>query len=148
MPVYSVNKKARFDYEILETLEAGFVLTGQEVKSIRNGGVKLTGGFITFHNDIPFLTNVNIPKYKYSGILPEYEPERSRKLLLNKKEIAYLRGKSQVAGLTIVPLSIYTKGRHIKIEIGIAKGKKKYDKRKVLKKRELDREVRRSMKDH
>jgi len=148
MPTYSKNKKARFDYEILDTLEAGLVLTGQEVKSIRSGGVKLTGGFISFHKGAPMLTNVHIPRYKHSGIVPDYDPERSRPLLLKEREISYLRGKSQEKGLTIVPLSLYTKGRHIKLSIGIGRGKKKHDKRRSIKKRELDRETRRAMKDH
>lgn len=147
MPTYAINKKARFDYEILDTLEAGLVLIGSEVKSIRSGGVKLNGGFITFHKNDAMLTNIHIPKYKFSGHLSDYDPEKSRKLLLKDKEIGYLRGKSQEKGLTIVPLSLYTKGRHIKLEIGIARGKKIFDKRRALKKRDLDKEVRRAMKN-
>lgn len=145
MSVYAKNKKARFDYEILETIEAGLVLTGPEVKSIRTGNIKLTGGFITTHNNEAYLTNAHISKYKYSNI-KNYDPERSRKLLLSTKEINYLRGKSQERGLTIVPLSVYTKGRHIKIEIGVARGKKKYDKRRVIKEREQKRETEREIK--
>ena len=148
MPNYAINKKAGFDYEILDKLEAGLVLSGQEVKSVRSGAVKLTGGYVTFHDDEAYLTNVHIPKYKYSGVLPEYEPERSRKLLFNKKELAYLRGKLQEKGLTIVPLSLYTKGRRIKVEVGIGKGKKKYDKKRAIKKKDLDREIRREIKGH
>ena len=94
------------------------------------------------------LTNVHIPKYKYTGANQEHDPERSRKLLLKSKEIGYLRGKSLEKGLTIVPLSLYNSGRHIKLEIGVAKGKKKYDKRETLKKRDLDRETRRAIKQH
>jgi len=144
--IYAKNKKARFDYEILETLEAGLMLTGSEVKSIRTGNIKLTGGFITIHNNEAYLTNAHISKYKYSSI-KNYDPERSLKLLLSTKEINYLRGKSQEKGLTIVPLSVYNKDRHIKVEIGIARGKKKYDKRRVIKEREEEREVRRKMKE-
>ncbi|OGH69806.1 MAG: SsrA-binding protein [Candidatus Magasanikbacteria bacterium RIFCSPHIGHO2_02_FULL_51_14] len=147
MPVYSVNKKARFDYEILDTLEAGLVLTGPEVKSIRSGGAKLTGGFVTFHGNTALLTNAHIPKYAYSGRLPGYEPEHSRKLLLTQKELNYIRGKSQEQGLTIIPLSLYTRGRRIKLEIGVARGKKKYDKRRTIKERETGREVRRAVKE-
>ncbi|HQF56904.1 MAG TPA: SsrA-binding protein SmpB [Candidatus Magasanikbacteria bacterium] len=146
MKLYADNKKARFDYEIIETYEAGLVLSGNEVKSIRNGNISLKGGFITFHNQDAFLTNVHIPRYKYAGNLLNYDPERSRKLLLKKKEISYLRGKSQEKGLTIVPLTIYNKGRHIKIEIAVVKGKKKYDKRESIKKREVNRELQRKMK--
>ncbi len=143
---YAVNKKARFDYEILDTLEAGLALTGPEVKSVRNKKMKLTGSFISIHKDEAYLTNAHISKYTYATI-KDYDPERSRKLLLSKKEISYLRGKSQEKGLTIVPLSVYTKGRHIKIEIGIARGKKQYDKKRVLKERDQKREARRMIKE-
>lgn len=147
MKPYADNKKARFDYEILETYEAGLVLSGNEVKSIRNGNVNLKGGFVTFHGNDAFIINVHISRYKYAGTTLNYDPERSRKLLLKKKEISYLRGKSQEKGLTIVPLTLYNKGRHIKVEIAVARGKKKYDKRESVKKREVDREVQRKMKD-
>lgn len=143
---YADNKKALFDYEILEKLEAGLVLTGQEVKSIRSKHVSLKGGFITFHGSRALLTNVHIPKYKFAGQLKNYDPERSRQLLLKDKEINYLRGKSQEKGLTIIPLSMYNKGRHIKLEIAVVRGKKKYDKRETIKKRELDREIRKKLK--
>lgn len=146
MAVYGENKKARFDYEILETLEAGLVLTGQEVKSIRNGHINLKGSFVTFHGDEALVINVHITKYRHASALPSYDPERSRKLLLKKKQINYLRGKTQELGLTIVPLSVYTSGSHIKMEIGIGKGKKKYDKRESIKKREVEREMRKKMK--
>ena len=147
MSTYAKNKKAYFDYEILETLEAGLVLTGQETKSIRSGNAHMKGSFVTFHKDEAFVTNMHVGKYKYSGVLPDYVPDRSRKLLLKSKEISYLRGKSQEKGLTIVPLSLYTKGRRIKVEIGVARGKKKFDKRESLKKRDMDREARRSMRE-
>ena len=146
MKPYAVNKKAKFDYEILDTLEAGLVLTGGEVKSIRSGSASLKGGFITFHNDDANLINVHIPKYKYVGNTKDYEPERSRKLLLKAKEITYLKGKIQEKGLTIIPLSLYNSGRHIKLEVALVKGKKNYDKRETIKKRELNREVKRSLK--
>lgn len=144
---YAKNKKAYFDYEILETLEAGLVLTGNETKSIRTGHANMKGSFVAFHKDEAYLTNMHISKYKYSGSLPNYVPDRSRKLLLKAKEISYLRWKSQEKGLTIVPLSLYTKGRRIKVEIGVARGKKKYDKRESLKRRDLDREARRAARE-
>jgi SsrA-binding protein len=147
MPIYAKNKKAKFDYDILDTLEAGLVLTGQEVKAIRNGQAKLTGAFVTFHKNKPVLTNAHISKYKHAGILSDYDPEQSRALLLKKKEIDYLRGKSQEKGLTIVPLSLYTRGSHIKVEIGIGKGKKRYDKRRTIKERESKREIARKLKE-
>ncbi|MFH0857570.1 MAG: SsrA-binding protein SmpB [Candidatus Magasanikbacteria bacterium] len=146
MPVYAVNKKAHFDYEILETLEAGIVLEGHEVKSLRTGSAKLTGAYVTFHKNRPMLTNFHIPKYRFAGNVQEYDPERSREILLKGKQIDYLRGKSEEKGLTIVPLSVYTKGRYIKVEVGIAKGKKTYDKRRVMKEREQKRETGRIMK--
>jgi SsrA-binding protein len=146
MTTCAENKKARFDYDILETFEAGLVLSGQEVKSIRTQSLSLKGGFITFHNNKAFLINIHIPPYKYAGKLAGYDPLQNRTLLLNKKEFEYLKTKSQEKGLTIVPLSVYTKGRHIKLEIALVKGKKQYDKREVIKKREVARELRRSLK--
>jgi SsrA-binding protein len=142
---YARNKKARFDYDILEQIEAGLILTGPEVKAVRAGQVKLVGGFVSFYRDEAFLNNAHISKYKYAT-LDSYDPDRSRKLLLSKKEIAYLRGKSQERGLTVVPLSIYTKGRLIKVGLGIGRGKKLHDKRRTIKKREQDREMRRAVK--
>jgi len=118
------------------------VLSGQEVKSVRNGQINLKGSFITEQKGEMFLTNAHISTYKFAGPLPGYDPTRSRKLLLKKKEIAYLTGKLQEKGLTIVPISVYTKGAHIKIEVGIAKGKKKYDKRETIKKHDQDRNAR------
>jgi len=148
MPKYATNKKARHDYNILDTLEAGLILAGHEVKAIRGGQVKLTGAYVTFHKDTPMLTGAHISRYKHAGSLENYDPDRSRSLLLHKRQIDYIKGKSGEKGLTIVPLSLYTKGRHIKLEIGIARGKKVHDKRRSIKKRELDREMRRKMKEH
>lgn len=140
------NKKARHDYEILEKFNAGIVLAGYEVKSVRNGNIKLKGAFVTFHNNEAYLTGAHIGKYKPAGKLPDYDPERSRKLLLKKKELKYLLGKKEVKGLTIVPILVYTKGSRIKIEIGIGKGKKEYEKKEVKKKRDLEREIKRTLK--
>lgn len=145
--IYALNKKARFDYEILDKFEAGLVLTGPEVKSVRGKRVSLAGGFITLHGNRAYLINVHISKYKFAGQLKNYEPERSRPLLLKQKEINYLRGKSQEQGLTIVPLTLYNKGRHVKLELGVARGKKKYDKREVIRKRELGREIDKKLKE-
>ncbi|OIO19942.1 MAG: SsrA-binding protein [Candidatus Magasanikbacteria bacterium CG_4_10_14_0_8_um_filter_32_14] len=145
MPTYAINKKARFDYEILETFEAGLVLTGSEVKAIRSKQIKLTGSFVTIHDGAAYLLNTHISKYKYATI-KDYEPERSRKILLNKKQIAYLTGKIQEKGLTILPLSVYTKGRKIKVEIGIGHGKKQFDKKRILKERQESRDMHRALK--
>lgn len=147
MPTYAVNKKARHDYEILETYEAGLMLTGQEVKSVRSGQMKLLGAYVTFHDTGAYLLNAHIPKYKFTGHLEGYQPDRSRKLLLKEKEITYLRGKLAEKGLTIIPLSVYTKGQRIKVEIGVGRGKKAFDKRENLKKRDTEREMRRRMKE-
>jgi len=141
------NKKAYFDYEILEKLEAGLVLTGHEAKSAKAGQINLKGAFVTFHNGDALLTNAHISLYKPAGAMIDYDPTKSRRLLLKKREIDYLREKSQEKGLTIVPLKIYTKHRFIKVEIGVARGKKQYDKRETLKKREVEREIKRTLKN-
>jgi len=148
MTVLAVNKRANFDYDIQETYEAGLVLLGYEVKSIKTGHISLKGSYVTFkkvkNKNVPeaHLLNAHVPLYKFAGDRPNYDPIRSRKLLLKKKEIAYLMGKKDEQGLTLVPIKIYTKHSFIKLEFGIGKGRKKYDKREVIKKRELDREVR------
>ncbi|OGF23761.1 SsrA-binding protein [Candidatus Falkowbacteria bacterium RIFCSPLOWO2_12_FULL_45_13] len=148
MPVLAVNKRANFDYDIQEIYEAGLVLLGYEVKSIKTGHVSLKGSYVTFKKsrgkNLPeaYLTNAHIPLYKFAGDWPGYEPLRARKLLLKKKEIRYLMGKKDEQGLTLIPIKIYTKHSFIKLEFGVGKGRKKYDKREVIKKRELDREVR------
>ena len=147
MPVLAFNKRANFDYDIQEIYEAGLVLLGYEVKSIKTGHVSLKGSYVTFKKSkksLPeaYLINAHIPLYKFAGDRPGYDPTRSRKLLLNKKEIAYLIGKKDEQGLTLVPVKIYTKHSFIKLEFGVGKGKKKYDKRETIKKRELDRSIR------
>jgi len=136
------NRKALYDYEVLEKFQAGLVLTGQEVKSVKNGHLSLKGAYVTFHNGDAYLTNAHITKYKQAGDIPDYDPTHSRRLLLRKKEIRYLQGKLEEKGLTIVPLSVYTKKRFVKMEIALAKGKKQHDKRETLKKRDAQREMR------
>ncbi len=145
MPTIATNKRARFDYEILETYEAGIVLTGQEVKSARAGNVSLAGAFVTVREDEAWLTNAHIGAYTKAGPLPGYDPTHSRKLLLKRREIATLLGKRKQAGLTLLPLSLYTTRNRLKLEIGLARGKKKYEKRESIKKRDVEREMRRSM---
>ncbi len=146
MKQLSENRKARFDYEILETFEAGISLTGQEVKSVRKGGAQLTGSFVLVKPDGAQLLNAQIPPYQPNNTDPGYKPDRTRRLLLNKKEINYLLNKAKEGGLTIVPLSIYDKGRRMKLAIGLARHKKARDKRETIKRRETDREVRRTLK--
>jgi SsrA-binding protein len=146
MATFAENKKARFDYEILETYQAGISLTGQEVKSVRAGQINLAGTFVTFHGTKALLTNAHISPYKFAGPLPDYEPTRSRTLLLHKREINYLRGKSEEQGLTIVPLRVYSSNRLIKLEIAVARGKHRFDKRETIKKRDLNRELKKDTK--
>ena len=146
MPILAENKKALFDYEILEKYEAGLALTGQETKSAKMGQINLKGSYVTFHNGKAYVLNMHINKYKAAGPLPDYDPTHTRQLLLHKKEIAYLQGKSMEKGLTIVPLQVYTKDRLIKVEIGIGRGRKTYDKRDVIKKRDIIRETNKILK--
>lgn len=134
-----VNKKGAFDYEILEKFEAGIALKGFEVKSIKTGHINLRGSFVTVKNSELYLTGTNISPYQPKNTPLDYDPTRSRKLLLNNKEIKYLIGKSQQKGLTLIPVRVYIKNNLIKLEFGVAKGKKKYDKREIIKKREFKR---------
>ncbi len=144
--ILAVNKRASFDYEILEKFEAGLVLTGSEVKSIKTGHISLKGSYVTFKKTTKdllelYLINTHIPLYKYAR-LENYDPERPRKLLLKKREIKYLVGKRQEKGLTLVPIKLYTKHSLIKLEFALARGKKKVDKREAIKKREIERKLR------
>jgi len=145
MKVLSDNRRARFDYEILEKFEAGIVLNGQEVKSIRRGSINLNGSYVVVRGQEPYLVGASVPPYQPKNASPDYDPERSRKLLLNKKEIEYLIGKTQERGLTLIPLKVYTKYAKIKLEFGVGKGKKKSDKRETIKKRDVDREIKREI---
>jgi len=140
------NKKARFDYEIGETYEAGIELLGFEVKSLRNKQGSLEGAYVVIRGGEAFLTNFHIPPYQTANTPKEYDSRRVRRLLLTKKEIEELERVEKQKKLTMIPVSVYNKGRKIKISIGVAKGKKKYDKRETLKKRESDRDINRSLK--
>lgn len=135
------NKKAYFDYEILERFEAGMVLTGQEVKSIKSGRINLAGSYVVIKNGEAFLLNADIPAYQPKNAPPDYDSSRLRKLLLNKSEIKYLLGKSQEKHLTLLPLKVYTKKGKIKLEFGLAKGRQKFSKKELLKKRDIKREI-------
>ncbi len=136
------NRKAFFDYEVLDTLEVGIVLQGHEVKSVKEGQVSLKDSYVVVQDGELFLINATISKYRYAGDI-SYDPQRSRKLLASKKEIISLSSKVQQKKLTMVPLKIYTKGKNIKVEIGLVKGKKKYEKKESIKQRDLDRELHR-----
>lgn len=150
MAIIAENRKARFDYEILEKHEAGIELNGQEVKSLRQRGTSLHGNYVVIKNKsgLPeiFWVGANIPPYQPQNAGIAYVPQRDRKLLLHKKEIAYLAGKIKEKGLTLVPLLVYTKNHKIKMEIGLAKGKKNFDKRETIKKREIERKIRQELK--
>ena len=146
MPILAENKKARFDYEILETLEAGLVLQGHEVKAVRDGHVSLKGAYAVVKDGECWLLNAHISPYKKAGPLPGYDPTRSRKLLLHKKELISLLQRLQQKRLTLTPLRVYTKGRRIKLALGLARGKRVYEKRESLKQRAVDREIERSLK--
>ena len=154
MSTYATNKRAKFDYEILNTYEAGIVLIGHEVKSIKLSHISLKGAFVTLKNiknkNIPeaYLTNCHITPYKFAGKLNDYDPDKPRKLLLKKSEIRQLIGKTKEKGLTLVPIRVYNKGKLIKLEFGIGKGKKKIDKRQGIKKREIDRKLQRLQKQY
>ena len=145
MAIFAQNKKAYYDYEILETFEAGMVLIGQEVKAIKTGHISLKGSYVVIKNNELFLIGANIPPYQPKNAPKNYEPERSRKLLLKKAEIKELIGKSRQKGLTLIPLKVYAKKGKIKLEFGIARGKKKFDKREAIKKRDFEREKRRML---
>ena len=139
------NKKATFEYEIIERLEAGVSLTGAEVKSVKGGNAQLTGAFVRIIGSEAYLVNAQIFPYLYAR--PEgYDPKRTRKLLLHKSELIRLKSKLDGANLTLVPLSWYTKGPLVKLEIGLARGKKQYEKREAKRredqKMELEREFR------
>ena len=147
MTHYAENRKARFNYEFLEKYEAGIELLGVEVKSIRGGQMSLEGAFVIIRGGEVFLINANIPPFQVKNTPKDYDTLRNRKLLLTKKEINELTGNEKNKSLTIVPISVYNKSRKIKVEIALVKGKKKFDKRETLKKRDTDREIRREMKE-
>lgn len=135
------NKKAYFDYTILESIEAGISLVGTEIKSIRKGSVDLKDTFITIKNNEAFILNMYIAKYEEGNIF-NHEERRTRKLLLHKKEIQKLKEKVSMEGLTLIPLKLYFKKNHVKVLVGLCKGKKLYDKRASIKERDLKRETR------
>lgn len=145
MPTLAVNRQVNHDYEILEKFTAGLVLTGPEVKSARGGNVNFKGSYIAFSREgFPELVSTHIAPYPPAAReQKDYNPTKTRKLLLNKKEINYLRGKTDRTGLTIVPLHLYTHGQRIKLEVGLAKGIKKYDKREKMKEKDINRRLRR-----
>lgn len=146
MKVVAQNRRARFDYEIGETVEAGLILTGQEVKSCRLGQISLAGSYVSFFGGRPLLKQAKISVYKYAGHLPDYDPGHDRELLLGKAEAAKLQSKQEEKGVSLIPLEVRA-GRFIKIVIGIAKGRKTIDKRQRIKERETSRRIRETGED-
>jgi SsrA-binding protein len=140
--IIGTNRKANFQYELLDRLEAGMVLLGTEVKSLRDSKVNLQESYARFIGNELWLLNCHISEYKY-GNLNNHEPLRERKLLLTKRELKKLKSKLQEKGLTLVPVKIYFKTSRIKLEIALAKGKKLYDKRETIKKRDTERKLKR-----
>lgn len=134
------NRKARFDYEILKKFEAGLELSGSEAKSVRSGKMSLAGAFVAVRGGEAFLIGADTPAYQPKNAPSDYDATRARKLLLSKAEIAELAQAEAEKGLTIVPLSVYNKGKFLKVEIAIAKGKREYDKRQAIKKRQAQRD--------
>jgi SsrA-binding protein len=145
MKIVAQNRKAFHDYSIEETVEAGIMLTGTEVKSLRDGKANLMDSYVIVKNSEVFLLNCHISPYTHGNIM-NHDPVRTRKLLLHKKEIERLQGKAAQKGFSLIPLKIYFKGSHAKVEIGLARGKKQFEKRDTIKKREADREIERAMK--
>jgi SsrA-binding protein len=142
-----LNRKARYDYHIEETYEAGIALLGSEVKSIRQGRANLRDSYAAFERGELFLHNCHISPYAQASRFNP-DPLRARKLLMRREELRRLVGKVEEKGLTLVPLSLYLKGRHVKVELALARGKKEYDRREDIKRREQDREIRRIAKTH
>lgn len=147
MTTISTNKRATFDYELQDRFEAGLVLTGPEVKSVKTGHISLKGSFVTLHGGELFLTNANIPQYPFAKNVTSYDSHRSRKLLVKRSEIKSLLGKMHAQGLTLVPLRVYTKKRLIKLEFAVARGKKAFDKRSDIAKKEAKRAIERKLKN-
>lgn len=145
MPIITTNKRAYFDYQIIETYEAGIELFGFEVKAIKTGRINLAGSYIIIRSNEAYLINTDIPLYQPANTPKDYNSKRTRRLLLKKSEIKSLFGRTQEKGLTLMPLKVYTKSRKnlVKIEIGLGKSRKKTDKREVIKNREVKREIRR-----
>ncbi|MEK7789636.1 MAG: SsrA-binding protein SmpB [Planctomycetota bacterium] len=144
MEIIAKNRKAYFQYEILEKIEAGVVLTGTEVKSIRNRDVSINESFAHLNNGEIFVYEMHIGEYK-QGNRQNHEPKRVRKLLLHKREIAKITGKIKQKGYTMIPLSLYFKEGVVKVELALVRGKTKIDKREDIKKRDIDREIQRAM---
>lgn len=146
MTTLSENRRARFDYMILERVDAGIELLGHEVKSVKAGKMTLAGSFGVVRGNEIYLIGANVPPYQAGNVPKDYDPMRSRRLLLKREEIVDLISKMKERGLTLVPLHVYTKGALVKIELGLCRGKRGPDKREAIRKRETKREVDRTLK--
>jgi len=147
MPTLATNPRAKYDYHILETFEAGLVLAGHEVKAVKTGHMSLKGSYVTIKNEEAWLINAFIPPYQPKNTPADYQPDRTRKLLLNKKEIKSLIGQSKQKGLTLVPLRVYTKKGKIKLGFALGRGKRQFDKRQKIKEREVKRKIDRALRE-
>ena len=146
MTTFLTNRRARFDFEILDTFEAGIVLSGHEVKSIRSGRAKLEGSYVIIRGGEAYWVGASIAPYQAANTPKNYDPERARTLLLSRKEIDLLERKTEQERLTAVVLSLYSKGRKIKAQVALARGKKKADKRESIKARDVKRDIDRTLK--
>lgn len=142
------NRRAYFDYHILETLEAGLMLSGQETKSVKTGGAQLTGAYARIGNGEAWLVNAHIKPYKHAGKLDDYDPDHSRKLLLHKKEIEKLATRIEEKGISLLPLELYTSRGRIKVKLGVGKSKKEFDKRETIRRREDKIKMQRAIRRH
>jgi len=149
MSTLAKNKRATYDYNIIKEFEAGLVLSGAEVKSVKLGHLSMKGSFISIKEKKVIIKNMYISKYKPSGDKQKsYNPNKDREILLNTKEILYLKGKMTKNGLTIIPISVYTTRRLIKVKIALVKGKKKFDKREAIKNKDIKMNIARKLKDN
>ncbi len=148
MGAYAENRKARFNHEILSTLEAGIELKGFEVKAIKSGKCSIAGSYAVPKGETLWLINADIPPYQPNNTPTDYDPKRSRRLLVKREEVREFIGKQKSAHLTLVPLRVYNKAGLVKIELGIARPKKKHDKRETIRKREVTKEIARTLKNN
>lgn len=146
MKIVAKNKRAKFDYDIQQTITAGLVLAGHEVKSVKAGHLSLKGSFISFKAGEAYLTNAHISQYANASNVKDYDPIRTRKLLLHRKQIDSLLGEAKAQGMSIVPLSVGLERGLIKVELGVGRGKKNFDKRETIKKRDMLRDANREIK--
>mgnify|MGYP002621481146 CR=1 FL=1 len=147
MEILVTHKKARFNFEIGETFDAGIELIGHEVKALRAHQGSLEGAHVSVRGNEAYIIGMHIPAFQPANTPDTYDPDRNRRLLLNKKEIATLSGSERTKGLTIVPIMVYNSKRFIKVRLGIGRGKKQYDKRETIKKRDTKRDIERTLKN-